>query len=136
MSDSVAHPSLNVISGTDALPAILCLSSEQLAGWLKEQGQPAFRRRQIEEWMIQRRVSSFDEMTDLPQALRDKLKASFRFASHNIIGHQIASDRTEKLLLQLSDGELVECVLMRDPGRRTVCISTQVGCAMGCVFCA
>ena len=51
-------------------------------------------------------------------------------------GHQIARDQTEKLLLRLHDGELVECVLMRDPDRRTVCISTQVGCAMGCVFCA
>ncbi|MFN9969161.1 MAG: 23S rRNA (adenine(2503)-C(2))-methyltransferase RlmN, partial [Phycisphaerae bacterium] len=50
--------------------------------------------------------------------------------------HRTASDQTEKLLLRLDDGELAECVLMRDPGRRTVCISTQVGCAMGCVFCA
>jgi len=64
------------------------------------------------------------------------LDAEFLFSSLTHVGHQVASDRTEKLLLKLSDGELVESVLMRDPGRRTVCISTQVGCAMGCVFCA
>ncbi len=64
------------------------------------------------------------------------MSEEFRFSSFEITGHQIASDATEKLLLKLQDGELVECVLMRDPGRRTVCISTQVGCAMGCVFCA
>jgi 23S rRNA (adenine2503-C2)-methyltransferase len=69
--------------------------------------------------------------------LRGLLEQHFRFSSFQQTGHQIASDRTEKLLLRLRDGELVECVLMRDPpDRRTVCISTQVGCAMGCVFCA
>jgi 23S rRNA (adenine2503-C2)-methyltransferase len=86
--------------------------------------------------MIERRIQSFDEMSDLPLSLRKKLAAEFRFSSFEQVGHQIASDQTEKLLLKLHDSELVECVLMRDPGRRTVCISTQVGCAMGCVFCA
>lgn len=75
-------------------------------------------------------------MTDLPLALRQNLEQQFRFSSFEIVGHQTAADRTEKLLLRVHDGELVECVLMRDPGRCTVCISTQVGCAMGCVFCA
>ena len=104
--------------------------------WLATHGQKKFRLKQIRKWLIQARISSFDEMTDLPADLRKQLAADFRFMGMQQVGHQIASDRTEKLLLKLDDGELVECVLMRDPGRRTVCISTQVGCAMGCVFCA
>ncbi len=121
---------------SETRPAILDLTQEQLVEWLRENGQPAFRAKQIHRWMIERRVTSFDQMTDLPANLRSKLSECFRFSAFDIIGHQIAKDRTEKLLLKLRDGEFVECVLMRDPDRRTVCISTQVGCAMGCVFCA
>ena len=109
---------------------------EELTDWLKAKGQPAFRAKQIRKWLVQRRIDSFEQMSDLPQKLRTQLAEQFRFSSFETVGHQIASDETEKLLLKLQDGELVECVLMRDPGRRTVCISTQVGCAMGCVFCA
>ncbi|MFN9717823.1 MAG: 23S rRNA (adenine(2503)-C(2))-methyltransferase RlmN [Planctomycetota bacterium] len=127
----------NSAEGTPAsLPAILDLTLEQLVDWLRDNGQPAFRAKQIHRWLVERRVSSFEQMTDLPATLRTKLAESFRFLAFEIIGHQIARDRTEKLLLKLRDGEFVECVLMRDPDRRTVCISTQVGCAMGCVFCA
>lgn len=120
----------------DHLPALLSLNDSELLDWLATAGEQKFRQKQIHRWMIQRRIQSFDEMTDLSAALRKKLATEFRFSSFQQVGHQIASDRTEKLLLKLHDGELVECVLMRDPGRRTVCISTQVGCAMGCVFCA
>lgn len=123
--------------GTAGQPrAILDLAMDELIDWLKAEGQPAFRAKQIRKWLIQRRIVSFDQMSDLPQKLRTRLAEQFRFSSFETVGHQIASDETEKLLLRLQDGELVECVLMRDPGRRTVCISTQVGCAMGCVFCA
>lgn len=118
------------------LRPILDLRADELRDWLKSEGQPAFRAGQIRDWLVQRRIRSFSQMTDLPSRLRERLAVEFRFSSFEITGHQIASDRTEKLLLQLTDGELVECVLMRDPNRRTVCISTQVGCAMGCVFCA
>ena len=115
---------------------LLSLTVTELEQWLKEHGQPKFRAAQIRRWLLQRRIQSFEEMTDVPQSLRTELAASFSFTSFQIVRHQVARDRTEKLLLQLNDGEFVECVLMRDPGRRTVCISTQVGCAMGCVFCA
>ncbi len=121
---------------TRMLPAILESSPDSLIDWLHSVGQPAFRAKQIRQWLIQRRVTSFDSMSDLPAALRILLQQNFRFCSFEILNHQIASDRTEKLLLKLQDGELVECVLMRETDRRTVCISTQVGCAMGCVFCA
>lgn len=116
--------------------AILDLSGQELMDWLKSIGEPAYRGKQIGRWLVQRRISSFDEMTDLPASLRKQMADQFSFSSFAIVGHQVARDQTEKLLLQLHDGELVECVLMRDPDRRTVCISTQVGCAMGCVFCA
>lgn len=116
--------------------ALLSLPGSEIRGWLATVGQKKFRQKQIHQWMINRRATSFDEMTDLPVSLRQQLAESFRFSSFEQVGHQVASDRTEKLLLKLHDGELVESVVMRDPGRRTVCISTQVGCAMGCVFCA
>ena len=75
-------------------------------------------------------------MRNLPRTLRVQLEAGFDLFASKIIAHQTAGDRTEKLLLELKDGEQVECVLMRETRRRTACISTQVGCAMGCVFCA
>jgi 23S rRNA (adenine2503-C2)-methyltransferase len=116
--------------------AILDLGSDELIQWLAKVNQPKFRAGQIRRWLLQRRIQSFEQMTDLPAELRTQLTAEFRFSPFEIVRHQIAKDETEKLLLKLHDGELVECVLMRDPDRRTVCISTQVGCAMGCVFCA
>lgn len=120
----------------DLRKAVLDLSPEDLTQWLASVGQPSFRAKQIRKWLIRQRVTGFEQMSDLPAGLREQLAASFRFSSFETVRHQIAKDETEKLLLKLRDGELVECVLMRDPGRRTVCISTQVGCAMGCVFCA
>ena len=122
--------------GNHTRPPITAVPDSQLLAWLAAAGEQKFRLRQIRSWLIKRRVASFGEMTDLPTALRQRLEQDFRFSSFDVVRHQIGSDQTEKLLLRLGDGELVECVLMRDPGRRTVCISTQVGCAMGCVFCA
>ncbi len=76
-------------------------------------------------------------MTDLPKALREELAAELRIWSATIVAHQRSDDGTEKLLLELADGERIECVLLRDDRHhRTACVSTQVGCAMGCVFCA
>ncbi len=116
--------------------AILELTPQELTDWLASIGQPRFRAKQIRKWLIKGRISHFDQMTNLPVELRRQLSEEFRFSSFECSDHLTGSDQTEKLLLKLQDGELVECVLMRDPGRRTVCISTQVGCAMGCIFCA
>jgi 23S rRNA (adenine2503-C2)-methyltransferase len=130
---------LNVIESvpaTNVRRSISALPPDEMTNWLSSRGQPAFRSGQIRQWIFQRRVTEFEQMTDLPAGLRTALAESFQFTPFEVVGHQVASDETEKLLLRLSDSELVECVLMRDPGRRTVCISTQVGCAMGCVFCA
>lgn len=112
------------------------LSKEGLDGWLKERQHPAFRRSQIWQRLFPRRATSFADMTELPAALRQELSDTFELFPAEVVAHQVARDRTEKLLLKLTDGELVECVLMRETDRRTICISTQVGCAMGCVFCA
>ncbi|MCA9270130.1 MAG: 23S rRNA (adenine(2503)-C(2))-methyltransferase RlmN, partial [Planctomycetales bacterium] len=79
---------------------------------------------------------SFDEMTDLGKQLRAELSTAFQIWTTKIVNHSTADDGTEKLLLELHDGGRIECVLLRDGDRRTICISSQVGCAMGCVFCA
>lgn len=135
MSSSPPLVQLGTSTTAPARP-LLSLSEEELLEWLTQQGQKKFRVKQIRKWMVERRINSFDDMTDLPATLRQRLADDFSFSSFEVIKHQIAKDKTEKLLLKLHDDELVECVLMRDPGRRTVCISSQVGCAMGCVFCA
>jgi 23S rRNA (adenine2503-C2)-methyltransferase len=115
---------------------ILDLSAKQLETWCLDHEQPKFRAAQIRRWLLQNRAGSFDEMLDLPKTLRSLLQDEFELFPEVIVSHQVASDDTVKLLLELHDGHTVECVLMREPDRRTICISTQVGCAMGCVFCA
>jgi len=114
----------------------LDLSSAELSDWCEQHGEGKYRATQIRKWIFGKRVSSFDECHDVPAALREKLKAEFDLFRAEVIAHNVASDRTEKLLLTLPDKQVVECVLMRETKRRTICISTQVGCAMGCVFCA
>ena len=107
-----------------------------LLPWLRERGQGAYRAGQIRHWLFARRADSFDQMTDLPQSLRVELANDLSLWTSQIARHTKADDGTEKLLLTLADGGQIECVLLRDEVRRTICISTQVGCGMGCVFCA
>jgi 23S rRNA (adenine2503-C2)-methyltransferase len=108
-----------------------------LRAWFAERGLPGYRAGQVWRWLFERRAAGFDEMTDLPKPLRRQLAEEFQVFLAQIVTHQKADDGTEKLLLELPDGGQIECVLLRDEGRRrTICISTQVGCAMGCVFCA
>jgi 23S rRNA (adenine2503-C2)-methyltransferase len=114
----------------------LDVSDGALRAWLVECGERPMRAKQIRQWLLVRGVESFDAMTDLPKSLRQELAESFVPFASRVARHQEASDATHKLLLELSDKKLVECVLIQDEGRRTACISTQVGCGMGCVFCA
>jgi 23S rRNA (adenine2503-C2)-methyltransferase len=108
-----------------------------LPDWLAQSaGAPAYRAGQIQQWLFAGRAESFADMTNLPKALRDQLAAEFSIWTTTIDKHHQAADGTEKLLLRLEDGHTIECVLLRDGQRRTICISSQVGCAMGCVFCA
>jgi 23S rRNA (adenine2503-C2)-methyltransferase len=109
---------------------------KSLPGWLAERGQRAFRIAQIRKWVFEGRAGSFDDMSDLPKSLRGQLAEDFCLWTSKVASHLRSADGTEKLLLELADGGRIECVLLRDDDRRTICISTQVGCAMGCVFCA
>jgi 23S rRNA (adenine2503-C2)-methyltransferase len=116
---------------------ILDLNPEQLEEWFTANGLPAYRARQVRKWLFRNRAGGFDQMSDLPPALRVQLAEQFTIWSAQIAAHQRADDGTEKLLLKLSDGEGIECVLLSDDREhRTICLSSQVGCAMGCVFCA
>jgi 23S rRNA (adenine2503-C2)-methyltransferase len=115
---------------------LLDWTTEELSRWLVARGLPKFRASQIQRWIYQRRAKRFDEMTDLPKDLRLLLDEHFDLFRTTTAVHQQAADGTEKLLLQLADGGRIECVLLRDGPRRSICVSSQVGCAMGCVFCA
>ena len=112
------------------------LTQQELAGVLKELGQPAFRAKQVYTW-LHKGVRSYDEMTNLPKALRDQLSENYPINAPKVVRKQESQkDGTIKYLWQLSDGNCVETVLMRYNYGNTVCISTEVGCAMGCAFCA
>ena len=99
-------------------------------------GTQKYRAGQILAWTYQRRAHSLEAMTDLPAALRTKLAERCEIRSSRVTEAARSRDHTEKLLVQLHDGHCVETVLIRERSRLTVCVSTQVGCAMGCVFCA
>jgi len=127
---------------------LLDQTPDELRTWFANRGLPGYRAAQVWRWVFEKRAAGFEQMTDLPKALREQLAAEFEVFTGRVAAHQgvaeddpdggrTQDDRTEKLLLQLADGQRVECVLLRDDRHhRTVCLSTQVGCAMGCVFCA
>ena len=125
-------------------PALTGLPPEALAEWLKEDGQPAFRADQILDWVWKKRVGSIEEMTNLPAALRARLAADFRLSALEHTHTQGSADTTRKFLFRLHDGRYVESVLIpanpalygEKSDRHTLCVSSQVGCAYGCKFCA
>jgi 23S rRNA (adenine2503-C2)-methyltransferase len=118
------------------LPAFLNQSIESLRTWFAERGQPAMRVKQVRRWILGGRAETFEQMSDLPKGLRQELAEHFSTLGTRIDQHLHAADDTHKLLVKLADNTSIECVLIQDPPRRTACISTQVGCGMGCVFCA
>src|SRR3954471_9412542 len=128
---------MNLLSGhSPQLPALLDQSPEALRAWFAERGQPALRVKQVRRWVLAGRAESFEQMSDLPRDLRAELAKHFVPLGTRIERHLVATDETHKLLVRLADDRMVECVLSQEPSRRTACISTQVGCGMGCVFCA
>ena len=116
-----------------------CISSltlAELTAALKAMGQPGFRAKQIFHWVHQKLVTEFSAMTDQPKTLLAKLEETFYIAAPQIERRQEAKDGTVKYLLRMADGNCIETVVMRYHYGNTVCVSTQVGCRMGCRFCA
>lgn len=123
-------------SSPDPRQHLLDLTLQDLKDWLVEKGEKPFRGKQILSAVYQRGIREFDEMTDLSKSLRTLLEESFIIFNGSEAAAVSSSDGTDKLLVRLADGGEVECVLLRDGKRRSICVSSQVGCAMGCVFCA
>lgn len=115
---------------------LLDFTLDEFSSWLKENGESAFRAKQVYSW-IYKEVWNFDDMRNLPKSLKEKLKENFKIVIPEIVEEfRSKDDDTRKLLLALEDGNLIECVIMKYKHGNTICISTQVGCRMGCKFCA
>jgi len=108
---------------------------EELEALFAERGLPAYRGRQIFKWLARPFVYSFSQMTDLPKDLREKLAQEFSLALPEVTKEEISADGTRKLALLLEDEEIIECVIIPEEDHYTLCVSSQVGCAMGCAFC-
>jgi 23S rRNA (adenine2503-C2)-methyltransferase len=124
--------------------SIKSLTLDELAGRLTALGEPAYRAKQVIEWLYLKRIGHFTEMTNLPAPLREKLSAEFDERPLEVVRKTGSDDTTQKFLFRLRDGQMVETVLIpaspslygEKSDRRTICISSQVGCAYGCKFCA
>jgi len=117
--------------------ALYDLTYDQLAQLLGDWGEPRFRADQVWRWLYQSLVEDFEEMSNLPRALRERLSSETDLSLLTVLGEQASpGGQTRKVLFGLRDGNTIESVLMQYADRRTVCVSTQVGCGMGCVFCA
>ncbi|HEX4613749.1 MAG TPA: 23S rRNA (adenine(2503)-C(2))-methyltransferase RlmN [Urbifossiella sp.] len=121
---------------TPRLPGLLDTPADEFRAWLAGRNQPPMRAAQIRRQIFANRAETFETMTDLPKDLRPELARSFALFSTRVERHLAAADDTHKLVLRLADDRMIECVLIQDEGRATACVSTQVGCGMGCVFCA
>lgn len=115
---------------------LLGLAWPGLTDFFRELGEPEFRARQLMEWIYGRGVSNWEEMSNLPKALRQKLEERAVIGTGEVIARQTASDGTIKLAISFPDTSIVECVILRYHYGATLCLSTQVGCKMGCAFCA
>ncbi|MFK2824948.1 23S rRNA (adenine(2503)-C(2))-methyltransferase RlmN [Bacillus sp. B190/17] len=118
------------------LPSIYSLQLQELKDWLKENNEKPFRAEQIFDWLYKKRVSSYEDMSNLSKTLREKLAAHFKMTTLKTLIQQESSDGTIKFLFELHDGYSIETVLMRHEYGNSVCVTTQVGCRIGCTFCA
>ena len=112
------------------------LTLDELKLWMKENKESEFRSKQVIEWLY-KDIKNFDDMKNLPKALKERLNSNFTMELPKV-AHEYTSrlDGTKKLLLALQDGNLIECVIMKYNHGNSICVSTQVGCRMGCKFCA
>ena len=120
----------------DEKPNIKDLSASEFAEFLAAAKQPTYRAKQICQWLFREHATDFATMTNLPADLREQLDKSFTIGRLAILRRQTPSDDTVKFLFGLADGRSIESVLIPEKNRLTLCISTQVGCAYGCAFCA
>jgi 23S rRNA (adenine2503-C2)-methyltransferase len=120
----------------DKKPSIYSLELAELEAWLKENKEPTFRGKQIFDWLYVKRVASFEEMSNLGKELRQKLADHFEITTLKTLVKQQSLDGTIKFLFELYDGYSIETVLMRHDYGNSVCVTTQVGCRIGCTFCA
>ena len=111
------------------------LSAKEISEFVTELGQSPYKARQIICWIYKKRVISFEEMTDLSKSFVEQLKKTAFISNLKLLKKQISKDRTQKFLFELEDKETIESVLIPDNDRLTLCISSQIGCAMGCKFC-
>ena len=122
------------MTGTTA--NLLDFDPERLTKWFAERGEKRFRARQVQKWIHQSFVSSFEEMTDLAKTLRSRLQAEAIIEAPLVISDQCASDGTRKWLFDVGAGNAIEAVFIPEADRGTLCVSTQAGCAVDCAFCA
>ena len=111
------------------------LSKQELESFIKESGLPAFRTKQLLHWIYEKHARSISDISELSKDLREKLAEKAYISNLELLDKRISGDGTEKFLFGLEDGESIESVLISDEDRLTLCISSQVGCAMGCRFC-
>ncbi|MCU9613517.1 23S rRNA (adenine(2503)-C(2))-methyltransferase RlmN [Caldibacillus lycopersici] len=116
--------------------SIYGLTIDEMTEWMLENGQKKYRAQQVWEWLYQKRVKQFSEMTNVNKELLHLLDENFSLSTLNIQIKQVSKDGTVKFLFQLTDGNLIETVLMRQKYGLSVCVTTQVGCNIGCSFCA
>jgi 23S rRNA (adenine2503-C2)-methyltransferase len=125
-----------MIENQQEKPSIFSLEFETLEAWLEGNNEPKFRAGQIFDWLYKKRVISFEEMTNLSKDLRDKLANHFNLTTLKTLTKQESKDGTIKFLFELQDGYSIETVVMRHEYGNSVCVTTQVGCRIGCTFCA
>jgi 23S rRNA (adenine2503-C2)-methyltransferase len=114
---------------------LIGLNAHEIEHWALSMGIEAYRGRQVRQWLYKRFVSSFEEMTDLPKSLRAFLNEKANISPLEKIESQVSEDGTKKYLFKLMDGDYIESVLIPERDHFTLCISSQAGCAMGCLFC-
>jgi len=117
-------------------PFIYDYTHEELQQWMKDNDEPAFRADQVFDWLYVKRVKSFEDMTNLSKSLRSKLSSHFEFVTLTEITKFESRDGTVKFLFGLHDNHAIETVIMRHSYGNSVCVTTQVGCRIGCTFCA
>ncbi|MDQ0198548.1 dual-specificity RNA methyltransferase RlmN [Neobacillus ginsengisoli] len=116
--------------------SIYSLELHEIKDWLSKNGEKPFRAEQIYDWLYKKRTTAFEDMSNLSKGLRDKLTEQFQITTLKTVIQQTSSDGTIKFLFELHDGYSIETVLMRHDYGNSVCVTTQVGCRIGCTFCA